>query len=781
MALLLSTLCSYGQESIDDCIIWSDGKSTLFDLDCSISDSMLFNHISFLGGKDEDSFRLINHHLDDERGVMISRYTQISFGLPTNGTLVIRKKNGFVASLKYDRDQVTNLNLGAVSLDIDSILSNLKDSLKIVSFAWDPYELTDGTLLNPHQDTLVILEIIENGDTLWLDEEEHSQYVLVNDTVRLFLKGSRGIEIDTLLTSKGGSSRIQFSLRLVTRFHHSDYLMTYDATSNEIISLKRNARSASVGSGLTLYNDVRNFETQWLGPWGTIPNWGYRLFDDTRGDGIHTRLRGATKLKEYIDHNNLWYEWQGNWEPAVGSSIRRVITAHWSAQKSWDFFNDVYGRFGWDDNGKKVDIHAFRPWLYSGLDYNPECTSEYLPQGIIQIWEPDAPNCEIAITLDVIGHEYTHGVCQYALGGTGFFPEGESGALEESFCDIFGSMVEYYTYQTPSNWSINDENWSPLFERHMDNPHSSYQLLHTTSGATAWQGQPAWYDEPDYWQDVNGCTANFINDFCGIHVNSGVQNYWFYLLSEGGNSPQPGNNTIVQGIGREKAALITYRNLTEHMMSYSNYADARIGSILAAVDAFGACSFEVEQTINAWDAVNVMGDGNGLHYDLNYDCANLSDTYIYALRDLNVGCNYSNEPSYKALTAGRILTIEPGFESNSNMHLKIEPCFIGSGKMEEVLSYEGAGSVDNVVISEAPEKSDASRMVVFPNPNNGNFAIRAEQPIGGVVYDMLGRRITVMQKIDEHTLYVSDLSLGTYVVRVQMEDGSVENAKVVVN
>jgi len=100
------------------------------------------------------------------------------------------------------------------------------------------------------------------------------------------------------------------------------------------------------------------------------------------------------------------------------------------------------------------------------------------------------------------------------------------------------------------------------------------------------------------------CIKN--NDYCGVHRNSGVQNYWFYLLAEGGTGTNDnGFNYNLLGIGKEKAARIAYRNLTAYLTPSATYIDARQGSIQAAIDLFGVNSFEEKQTRDAWQAVGV--------------------------------------------------------------------------------------------------------------------------------------------------------------------------------
>ncbi len=93
-----------------------------------------------------------------------------------------------------------------------------------------------------------------------------------------------------------------------------------------------------------------------------------------------------------------------------------------------------------------------------------------------------------------------------------------------------------------------------------------------------------------------------------MHGNSGVVNYWFYLLSEGGNGTNdlPHSDTYdVQGIGTEKAGLIAFYIMMYYLTDDDDFEKARASSILAAQALFGPCSNEEIQTTNAWYAVGV--------------------------------------------------------------------------------------------------------------------------------------------------------------------------------
>lgn len=122
---------------------------------------------------------------------------------------------------------------------------------------------------------------------------------------------------------------------------------------------------------------------------------------------------------------------------------------------------------------------------------------------------------------------------------------------------------------------------------------------------------PNAFGQPDtylgtFWQSTNGCTPNNGNDFCGVHTNSGVLNYWFFLISDGGvGTNDIGNTFNINGLGINAAAQIAYRTKLLMNNSLANYPLCREVSIQAAIQLFGNCSNEVVQVTNAWHAVGV--------------------------------------------------------------------------------------------------------------------------------------------------------------------------------
>ena len=114
-------------------------------------------------------------------------------------------------------------------------------------------------------------------------------------------------------------------------------------------------------------------------------------------------------------------------------------------------------------------------------------------------------------TLDICAHEIGHGICQSTANLT---YSGESGAINESLSDIWGACVENWATTNKQTWLCGEDLGTAF--RSMSNP----KLF----------GQPDTYGGTNWWNPTNLTWDNG-----GVHRNSGVMNYWFFLLSQGGN------------------------------------------------------------------------------------------------------------------------------------------------------------------------------------------------------------------------------------------------------
>ncbi|WP_298820486.1 M4 family metallopeptidase, partial [uncultured Chloroflexus sp.] len=168
---------------------------------------------------------------------------------------------------------------------------------------------------------------------------------------------------------------------------------------------------------------------------------------------------------------------------------------------------------------------------------------------------------------DVVAHEWAHAVTQYTAN---LVYNGQSGALNESFSDIFGAMVDR------DDWLIGED--TPIREiRNMANPPE--------------QGQP----------DRVGNYVCTTSNHGGVHINSGIPNKLAYLMSEGGTF----NGRTVTAIGRNATERIFYRALTASLTSTSTFVDLYNALLAAASALYGTSSTQYQATQTAAQAVEL--------------------------------------------------------------------------------------------------------------------------------------------------------------------------------
>ena len=298
--------------------------------------------------------------------------------------------------------------------------------------------------------------------------------------------------------------------------------------------------------------------------------------------------QSSNTIVDYTDSNNGW---------PTNSRHRSAYQSYWIIDQVMDYFDDEFNRDSYDDNGGAVQI----------FNEFPDPENAFMEIGTGNMFLGRGYNVSNGYddwnSIDLIGHEFVHAITGEEAN---LDYSGESGALNESFSDIFGATFEFWLANTEStvtgDWLIGEEinnlrigTTVYPYLRNMANPKDAnvpYKQPNTYNG-TYWINPSSSYD--------NG----------GVHINSGVQNFWFYLLVQGGNGVNDqGQNYGVSSIGLDKAAAIAYRTLTIKLTDqFSDFQDARTASIAAATDLYGACSNEVLQVKNAWHAVGVGSTG----------------------------------------------------------------------------------------------------------------------------------------------------------------------------
>ncbi|RYD99922.1 MAG: T9SS type A sorting domain-containing protein [Sphingobacteriales bacterium] len=290
--------------------------------------------------------------------------------------------------------------------------------------------------------------------------------------------------------------------------------------------------------------------------------------------------------------NILWSDSQGNsGRYVIDSMANPALDAHWGIARTFDYYHDKFSRNSYDNQGGRIINYINGVFPMMGSQNNAAALQD--PYNVMVYGLGDGINTNPFSALDVTGHEYTHLVISNN-GNGGLRYSGESGALNESFADMFGASIVFYAKPEIANWRIGDEVYiGNGYMRSMSNPK-------TVSNPNTYQGQ--------YWVSTSSNQDNG-----GVHNNSSVPNYWYYLLAEGGSGTNDnGYSYNFTGVGLENAEKIAYRTLTEYLTYNASFEDAFSGSLQAVIDLFGADTTGAAYVAvkNAWYAVGLGEGGN---------------------------------------------------------------------------------------------------------------------------------------------------------------------------
>jgi Zn-dependent metalloprotease len=180
---------------------------------------------------------------------------------------------------------------------------------------------------------------------------------------------------------------------------------------------------------------------------------------------------------------------------------------------------------------------------------------------------------------DVTAHELTHAVTEYSAG---LIYRNESGALNESYSDIFGEIVDQDNDGVP-------------------NPDAAWLMGEDLPiGAIRDMANPPDFGDPDRVFDYV-CTSS---DNGGVHINSGIPNKAAFLMAEGGAF----NGYTITGIGLSKMGQVQYRALTAYLTPSSGFVDDYLAlnqSCTDLMDAGIVTDFDCDQVENALLAVEM--------------------------------------------------------------------------------------------------------------------------------------------------------------------------------
>jgi bacillolysin len=264
----------------------------------------------------------------------------------------------------------------------------------------------------------------------------------------------------------------------------------------------------------------------------------------------------------------------GNSAAFIGDYDRALVDAHYNSEKVYNYYKNEHVRNSLDGNGMAIISRVLYGTNYNNASWNGRWMTYGDGDGEFMI--------SLSAGLDVAAHEMTHGVITHTAN---LVYRNQSGALNESFADIFGALVD------DDDWEMGEDIMAPAAKaagngvlRSLSNPNgvivqNEQRRGYSTNGGVY----------PDHMDEFYHMPTSV--DGGGVHVNSSITNHAAYL--------------IAQDIGREKLGKVFYRALSVYLTPNSNFSDARQAAVQSATDLYGEGSAEEAAVQAGFDAVGI--------------------------------------------------------------------------------------------------------------------------------------------------------------------------------
>lgn len=465
------------------------------------------------------SFKLVKTEID-ELGFTHNRYIEEVNGIPVyHSSFIVHELNGVVESFNGNVYPIESHDLTKI-LSMNQVLKMVLEEIGAKVYKWeDP--IFEGYIKNEQ----------DNLEATYYPKGE------------LVVSGKFRDEY-------GGPFKVCYKFPIAAVEPFLDEMVLVDAFSGKIFWRENMIVDAdSNGKANTYFRGYKNIVADF------VTSNSFKLHDSKHKLKTYKGAIGT----DFVDTDN---DWDNTGEKQAGD-------VHWGAKNVFDFLDVNFGFNSYDNKGGNLisilnlsgSGNAF--WNLSGNN------ATFLAA--------KSGTTEPCIALDVVGHEFGHGVADEIAG---LIYSGQSCMLHESFADINGQNVEWFADSTKHNWKIGEEVWpSSGGIRNMKNPH-------LFSHPKNYLGT--------YWSS-GGC-----------HNPGEVQNYFYYLIAVG----DTGTNDFsykyaLKGLGRAKANKIYYRSMRYYVTPTHQFTDMVKTTLKAAKDLYGNCSNEYNTVYQAWKIVNL--------------------------------------------------------------------------------------------------------------------------------------------------------------------------------
>jgi len=410
---------------------------------------------------------------------------------------------------------------------------------------------------------------------------------------------------------------------------------------------------------------------------------------------LHLYLRQAPAVVDICKDGNLSTDF------CITSDtnfIRNSIIGMDNFAKTYDYYNNVLGRKSYDNKGSEILVNIgvvnsfFGSEEYFNASWNGN-TSNFI--------FGSNNNISLAAALDVVAHEYTHAVSGSIVG---LVYENESGALNEAYSDILGSLVEGKNFQIGEDLGGLRDMTDP--NKYKDPKIKGEKYYFPTDTET--------YNEE--WQKNALAKAKGVSDWTkldngGVHTNSGVPNYAAFLMYD--------NNAFQS---KEEMARVWYNSL--FMLSpNSDFEDCSLAVIQSAKN-LGLKEEKIKIIEDAFKTTKMLDEEYGSlsgKVTSKENNIGLEGTVVTAINQLNPHVTYQTttndkgEYKFKELTTvDYLVTFEMPKYKNYEEKIKIskekESTINAKLEMIEEQDYEESEIVFVLDISASMSTSDPTNI-----------------------------------------------------------------------
>lgn len=604
---------------------------------------------------DSNSF-VSKKETSDDAGFTHQRFQQFYKGIKIEfGTLITHKKDGNVVHVNGELYNAEGLNLTPSLTAVDAFQKAL-NFVNAQEYLWNDPIASEAMDYKKPSGELVILPLVNKGEVrLAYKFDIYAKQPIARDEV--FVDAATG--------------EILYKNPIIKHVNHlvSNDEIEFAAKKFEKVALnKENALFTPfvAGTAATRYSGTRTIETTQTSPTSYILN------ENTRGTGNGMVTYNCQSTQTYPSTN--FTDNDNNWTAAEYNNAAKddaALEAHWGAEKTYDFWKNIFNRNSFDDAGAKI-----KSYVHYGSGYNNAFWN-----GSVMTYG-DGSSMNALTSIDVCGHEIGHAICTYT---SNLAYQNQSGAMNEGLSDIWGACIEQYGRNGNLNAPVDTANpgTQGVWKVGED----------ITTGGLRSMSYPRTKGDPDTFKgqyyvttaDDGTCTPGSGNDNCGVHTNSGVLNHWFYIVTAGksgtNNAPAASGGPFiynVTGIGMTKSSQITYYAERDYLTANATFMDMRNATIAVASSLYCATSPEVQAVTKAWKAVNVGSDY----------VASANDVALKSITggNINVACNSTYNPSIiienagtNAITAATITyNVDGGANSTINWTGNLSNCAVQS-------------------------------------------------------------------------------------------------------